>query len=158
MHRIALHLAVAVLTLTLGVASFFAVNRLYQGAKRAKIKAEAIKLTDQFHKAVMKGDANSLDYILAEDFKGIGHTNMGLYTVSKAEQLAATKAVGASDRPKTGSITVTNEDAREDGVNIVVEGDAVARENGEADVPMHFIYTFAERQDRLRLVSSEFKQ
>jgi hypothetical protein len=156
MKRIALRLTVAILTLAVGVTSVFVLHRLYLRVKADRVKAEAIKLTNQFHEAAMKGDANTLDKLLADDFKGIGHTNMSLYTISKAEQLAATKAVGNSSEPKTGSITVTDANAREDGANIVVEGDATIRENGESDT-RHFIYIFAERQGHLRLISSEYK-
>ena len=116
-------------------------------------------MTEQFHEAVFAGDTNALNNILSDDFKGIGHTNMGYLYVSKAEQVAAAKA-GRDAQVAAGetmpSMTLNNVSVHEAGATIVVEADATALISKER-FSHHLIYIFAERQGRLQLVSSEFK-
>jgi ketosteroid isomerase-like protein len=160
MNRIALRLSVAALTLILGLTTFFAVNRLRQRTRSDRAKAEAVRLTNQFHEAVFAGDTNALNNILADDFKGIGHTNMGIFTVSKAEQLAASKAGKEAQEDAAESIpsmTLSNLNVHEEGETIVVEADAMAL-MGKERFSRHLIYTFAARQGHLQLISSKFKQ
>jgi glycogen debranching enzyme len=161
MKRVALRLLVATLCLAVGVACFFALSRLRQQNKRERVKAAAVRLTNQFHEAVFNGDTHTLNDLLADDFKGIGHTSMGVFTVSKGEQIASAKASKeaqeAAGKP-VPSITLTNVSARDEGAKIVVEADAIARMSGERDFRRHLVYTFVEQGGRLQLLSTEFRQ
>jgi len=72
--------------------------------------------------------------------------------LERASQIAQADNISSND-----SIDLRQFNVQRDGVDVVVDGDAVAHLSGRSDAPAHFTYTYANCQGHLRLIYAKLK-